>query len=295
MATASTTKRPLTQLNHEIEEVEAEVARLNADRQRLTRDVGRAERRAQYLRLAQAVRRPKSSFDLWPMAVLMIGSVVVGVLLSMLLHLLVGVFSLAVVGLLFGMAAGAVVFGALLYRPPDAVLPTAMAEAETQSRLAQARLNEKLERISETNARLKTLLDERRDQIASGKLQRAALLQRNWKSMGDAEWEDFVVEVLRTHGANVERGGRIGDQDANLVVDFGTHRLAVLTQGEGHSVHSGTIQHAIAARDRHHCDRCAVIINRRFTGAAQDFARRNGCAAIGAVEFPDFVLGKVEL
>jgi hypothetical protein len=38
-----------------------------------------------------------------------------------------------------------------------------------------------------------------------------------------------------------------------------------------------------------------VIINRRFTGAAQDFAQRNGCTAIGTGEFPDFVMGKVEL
>ena len=42
------------------------------------------------------------------------------------------------------------------------------------------------------------------------------------------------------------------------------------------------------------CDSCAVVVNRRFTGAAQDFAQRNGCAAIGAGEFPDFVLGKIE-
>jgi HJR/Mrr/RecB family endonuclease len=113
--------------------------------------------------------------------------------------------------------------------------------------------------------------------------------------MRDAEWEDFVVEVLRTHGAAVERSARFGDQDANLIVDFGTHRIAVFTQGEGHNVSSTTIQHAVAARERHRCDRCAVIINRRFTGAAQDFAQRNACAAIGTSEFPDFVLGKTPL
>ena len=67
------------------------------------------------------------------------------------------------------------------------------------------------------------------------------------------------------------------------------------TQGEGHNIGSKTIQHALAGRDRHRCDTCAVVINRRFTGAAQDFAQRNGCAAIGVTEFPDFVLGKIEL
>jgi HJR/Mrr/RecB family endonuclease len=113
--------------------------------------------------------------------------------------------------------------------------------------------------------------------------------------MKGPEWEDFVVEVLRTHGAKVERTGRVGGDDANLVADFGPRRVVLFTEGEGHNVASSTIQQAIAARDRHHCDSCAVVINRRFTGAAQDFAQRNGCSAIGTSEFPDFVMGKFSL
>jgi HJR/Mrr/RecB family endonuclease len=113
--------------------------------------------------------------------------------------------------------------------------------------------------------------------------------------MRGAEWEDFVVEVLRTHGAKVDRTARIGGEDANFVADFGARRVAILTEGEGHNVASSTIQQAVAARQRHKCDSCAVIINRRFTGAAQDFANRNGCAAIGTGEFPDFVMGRLEL
>jgi hypothetical protein len=50
---------------------------------------------------------------------------------------------------------------------------------------------------------------------------------------------------------------------------------------------------ALAAQKRHSCEGCAVVINRRFTGAAQEFAQRSGCAAIGTGEFPDFVLGKL--
>jgi restriction system protein len=112
--------------------------------------------------------------------------------------------------------------------------------------------------------------------------------------MRDTEWEDFVVEVCRTLGAKAERTGRTGE-DANLIVDFGDRRVAVLTQGEGHNVSSETIQQAIAAKNRTHCDSCAVIINRRFTGAAQDFAKRNGCTAVGAAEFPDFAMGKIAI
>jgi HJR/Mrr/RecB family endonuclease len=80
-----------------------------------------------------------------------------------------------------------------------------------------------------------------------------------------------------------------------LIADFGERRVAVFTDSEEHTASSAMIQRALAARERHGCDSCAVIINRRFTGAAQDFAQRNGCAAIGAGEFPDFVMERVGL
>jgi restriction system protein len=113
--------------------------------------------------------------------------------------------------------------------------------------------------------------------------------------MRDAEWEDFVVEVLRTHGATVDRKSPLDDHGANLIADFGTRRVAVVTHADEQVANSTAIQHALAAKDRYRCDSCAVIINRRFTGAAQDFAHRNGCSAIGSAEFPDFVLNKMGL
>jgi hypothetical protein len=209
------------------------------------------------------------------MALMLVGPIVFGIVAMIIVHLPTNSYPLAFFAFLLGTVAGVGVFGALLYHPADTLLPTAIGEAEAQSRLTNARLEEKLSRIAEVKQRLQLLIDERRDQIASGKLQRAALLQRNWKSMKGPEWEDF--------------------DDANLVADFGPRRVVLFTEGDGHNVASSTIQQAIAARDRHHCESCAVVINRRFTGAAQDFAQRNGCSAIGASEFPDFVMGKIAL
>ncbi len=295
MSAEATSTRPLTRLNHEIEEAEAEASRLKVERSAVAKDAARATRWLRYLRLARLIRRPAAAFEFWPLAVMLVGPAVLGVLLFVLTHLVTSSFPLAVLGFFFGIGAGVAAFAALLYRPADALLAPAIADAKTKCRLENARLTEKTQRLAEVNERLRRLVDERRDQIASGKLQRAALLQRNWKAMHGAEWEDFVVEVCRTHGATVERTGHIGGEDANLIVDFGSRRVAVFTEGEGHTVSSATIQKALAARDRHRCDSCAVIINRRFTGAAQDFAHRNGSTAIGTGEFPDFVLGKIEL
>jgi HJR/Mrr/RecB family endonuclease len=288
-------KRPLTQLNFEIEEAEAEAARLELDRASISRIASRALRRLQFLRLARGLRSPTASFDFWPILLLTVGSGVVAVLAFILTHLVFDSVSIALLGLLVGLASGVVLFATLLYKPPNVQLPATIAEAESHLRLLEARLKEKVERITDSKMRLNRLLEERRDQIASGKLQKAALLQRKWKTMQETEWQDFVVEVCRTLGAKVERIGRSGGDDANLIADFGSRRVAVFTEAKDHNVTSATIQLALAAKTRHNCDSCGVILNRRFTGAAQDFAQRNGCLAIGTGEFPDFVLGKLEL
>jgi hypothetical protein len=293
MSAEASSKRPLTQLNHEIEQLESDSSRLEAERAEITKDVRRASRRLRYLQLARWIRKPAATYAMWPIALLVIGGGVVGFVFVVTVSTISVSLPLALLSFLVGIVAGTSLGAALLYRPPDTLLPAAIHECQNQLRLTEARVKEKTERIAEVTTRLKKLIDERRDQIASGKLQRAALLQRNWKSMQGAEWKDFVVEVIRTHGATVERGD--GGADSSLIADFGSKRTVVLTLGEGQVVNSATIQQALAARDRHHCDSCAVVINRRFTGAAQDFAQRNGCTAVGAAEFPDFVLGKIEL
>jgi hypothetical protein len=295
MPTETTTKRPLTQLNYEIEETEAEQTRLEADRASIGRMASQATRRLQYLRLADWVRKPTKKFEFWPIVLLTVGSGVVAVLMFILTHLIFGSISIAFLGLLAGLAAGAALFYLLLYSPSNELLTATVSEAESHLQLLHARLKEKVERITETKTRLNRLLEERRDQIASGKLQKAALLQRKWKSMQENEWQDFVVEVCRTLGAKVERIGRAGGDDANLIADFGSRRVALLTEAKDHNVSSATIQLALKAKTLHSCDSCAVIINRRFTGADQDFDRHNDCTAIGTGEFPDFVMGKIEL
>ena len=288
-------KRQLTQLNHEIEHAETESTRLNTERAIVAKDAARAARRFRYLRFQQRLRSPAARFPQWSMVVMLFGSMIVGIFVLTVVQLLTGSYPLAFFGFLVGTVAGVGLFATLLYYPADTQLPVTIADAEAKSKLENARLTEKNGRLSEVGQLLQRLLDERRDQVATGKLQRAALLQRNWKSMRDTEWDDFVVEVCRTLGATVERNERAGAEGAHLIADFGNRRVIVFTRGEGHNVSSETIQQAIAAKDRYGCNQCAVVINRRFTGAAQDFARHNGCSAIGASEFPDFVMGKVEI
>jgi Restriction endonuclease len=288
-------EKQLGQLNREIEQLEADAKRLEDERAIINKQARRATRWFGYVKFLRSLRAPAAHFNLWPIAVLSIGPILVGVLFLIVVNLLTGSYPLAVFAFLLGVVAGVGLFATMMYHPADTLLPAAIAEAEAQARLDNARLQEKLGRVTETKQQLERLIEERRERIASGKVQRAALLQRDWKKMPASEWEDYVVEVCRTLGAAAERAKRIDDEGANLIVSFGPRRIAAKTLVVRETIQGTVVQKVLADKATLGCDSCAIITTGRFTGAAQDYASRNGCILVGREEFPDFVLGKVEL
>lgn len=288
-------EQQISQLNREIEQHEADVARLKIEQAAIAKEAGKAGRRQRYLRLAQWIRKPTASFNLWPLAVMFIGPIIAGVIAFVLIHTLTGYYPAAFFAFLIGIVAGVGLFASLVYNPADTVLPAALTGAEAQSRLANARLEEKLARVTETKQKLRLLVQERRERMASGKVQRAALLQRPWKTMPAQEWEDFVVEVARTLGADAERTRGTSGDGANLIITLGPRRTAVKTIVTNQIINSGPVNQLVNEKANLGCANAAVITTARFTGAAQDYAFRNGCTLIGRDEFPDFVLGKIEL
>jgi hypothetical protein len=288
-------EKQLAQLNREIEQIEADANRLEQEQTTVKKQAVRAARRRRYLKFLHSLRAPTARFHLWPWAVLSIGPLISGVLLLIFVNLLTGSYPLAFMAFLLGVVAGVGLFATMMYHPADTLLPAAIHEADAQVRLDNARLQEKVGRVAETKQQLEGLIEERRERIASGKVQRAALLQRNWKNMPAPEWEDFVVEVGRTLGASVERARRTDDEGANLIMSFGPRRIALKTLVAREPLQSSIVQKMLADKAALNCDSCALITTGRFTGAAQDFASRNGCTLIGREKFPDFALGKIEL
>jgi hypothetical protein len=163
------------------------------------------------------------------------------------------------------------------------------------------------------NEQLQLRLAERRDLAAADKLQRAMLLQRDWKTMHGTEWEDFVVEVCRTLGANVQRVPRLrrdeNDSSAKrtfgkaevpstgntLIVTFSPHRIAVAVSSGIRPFHTAAVQQTIHELALHGCDSSAIFTNGRLTTGGKQLAAARNCTLIGEEEFPDFVLGKVTL
>ena len=128
----------------------------------------------------------------------------------MLLSLLFSSWTLAAGGFLVATVLGFVALASLMYRPSNALLPAAIAEVEASLGLESVRLQEATAAVAELRERLAAFHEHRTALGKSDKLQRAMLLQRNWKSLRGGEWEDYVVEVCRTLGANVQRGDKSG-------------------------------------------------------------------------------------
>ncbi len=283
----------LAALNREIEHLEAEQAVLEDQRKKRSQVVASAIRRKWYLKSALKARTFAKKWQQGRVVMLTVLSALVGFVAFMLVGLITGWISAALVCLLVAAGGTAALLYSLFNRPADDLLQAAIAEAASNSNVANAHFKEAYERLTEVKNRLQQLVEERRAKMASGRVQKAALLQRRWKTMSSAEWEDFVVEVCRTLGATVERRGRL-DNGAELVIEFGSRRVAAIVRTAREAINSEAVRQAIALREREGCDACAIITNGRFTGAAQDFAPLNDCQLIGRDAFPDFALGQVE-
>jgi hypothetical protein len=301
------------ELNREIAQLETEAAHLEVDRTALAKAVVRLTRRGRYLRLAKQFRAPTASFAAYPLAVFAIGPLVLGVIALVLVNMLLSSWSLALAGFLVAAAAGFATFASLLYRPADAILPTDIAETAAQLGVESSRLHESVSAATELSKRLATLHQHRRELAKTDKLQRAMLLQRDWKSLRGSEWEDYVVEICRTLGANVQRAdnpvavsaspnapatgprGVIRRAPTTLFVTFSPRRLAVAAVSEVNPFHAAAVRQVIDNLAQKGCDELGIVTNARLTAGSKQYAHSRRCTLVGADEFPDFVLGRIVL
>lgn len=303
----------LAQLNSEIDGLEAETSQLEIEKAKLAKAASRIARRRTYLRFSQWLRKPKGAFHLWPLAVLVIGPLVFGLLLLVVASFLPGEASLSFASFIAGVLSGIVLFVALLNYPDDAALGPAIQEAEAQSQLDRSRVTDLASQSAAAKERLEKLLDERQSLAKGEKLQRAMLLQRNWKAMRGAEWEDFLVEVCRTLGAHVERvanpayvppgptrpvaAGRktIVSPANHLMVTISPRRIAVAAVAGIEPFHPAAVQQTLNELAQQSTDASAIIANTRITAGSKELAAHRRCTLIGEAEFPDFVLGKINI
>lgn len=300
-------------LNLEIARLEIESARLEVERANAAAKTARLRRRNRYLQLARQFRALAQSVAHFPMLALATGPLACGVVAFVALNLLSASWSVAIAGFLVAAAGCGLALAALLFHPPDALMPSMLSEVEAQLATEQARLSEKATELADVQRRLAALHEQRQQWGKSEKLQRAMLLQRNWKAMRGGEWEDFVVEVCRTLGANVQRGekpvgpvaseevpakgarGVIRRMPTTMYVTFSPKRFAVAAVSDINPFHAAAVRQVIDLLAGQGCDELGIITNTRLTAGSKEFARSRHCTLIGEEEFPDFVLGRCSL
>jgi hypothetical protein len=300
-------------LNREISQLEIEAARWTIERAAAAKLVRQLGRRIRYLQTAALVRKAVGTSSVAQLALLGIGSLVVAVAGLIFSSLLVSSWTLATLVFFVAGTVALIALVSLLFRPPTGQLPAALADATSKYAAESARLHEAREAQVEIERRLAVLHGQRGVTAKSDKLQRAMLLQRNWKSLRGSEWEDYVVEVCRTLGANVQRGpttnaaadeaaapakgprGVMRRPTTMLFVTFSPRRLAVAAVSDVNPFHAAAVRQVIDDLAKQGCEEMGILTNARITAGSKEYARSRRCTLVGEEEFPDFVLGKIPL
>jgi len=245
--------------------------------------------------LLKKLRSFEATFELWPLAVLLVGPSIAGGCVLLVMHELTGSLSVA-----FTFFVATVVFATgflalCLYVPKSCDLVRRIDELDRNLKFHRQQFDEVSARYHAVAKSLAVRKEQRKQLLASAQYEREQLLRRNWKAMRSTEWEEFLAEVCHALGGRVELTKTVGDQGVDLVVQFGTKRIAIQAKGYHNSVSNSAVQEAVAGMAHYGCNGCAVMTNSRFTKSAEELAGSNGCTLIGESEFPAFVRGEIVL
>jgi Restriction endonuclease len=122
------------------------------------------------------------------------------------------------------------------------------------------------------------------------------LRSENWRHLQAVPFENFLAEVLREWGYEVQTTKVTGDQGVDLIASKDGQRTAIQAKGYLSSkVGNDAIQQVYTGMKIHKCVRCAVITNSAFTSSARQAAGAVGCLLIDGEKIPLLVEGQFRL
>jgi HJR/Mrr/RecB family endonuclease len=285
----------LKSLDRRIEALDLRLTNLRQGTTPARRAWQRARLNRLYRSFQNKVRVPRERYQFWSLGVVIVGPLIAGLLGAIVGHALTGWYAIATTGFLLLAAISAAVLVKTLYMTDDQTLARHVQEAS--ERVDESRQLYDAAKLELTEAeRLLGETRKRREELAASISEtQKRLLQQNWKAMRDPEWERFLGTVFTTLEATVRHLGKQRDEGIEMIAEIGTNRYAIATIAYVPSVDTDTVERAIAGRSSYGCNWCTVITNSRFTPAAIDLAKRNGCILIGENEIPALVMGKLIL
>jgi HJR/Mrr/RecB family endonuclease len=118
----------------------------------------------------------------------------------------------------------------------------------------------------------------------------------DWRALQGIPFENFLVDVFREWGYQVETTKTSGDQGVDLILSRASVRIAIQAKGYVSStVGNSAVQEAHTGMKFYQCQRCAVITNSTFTSSARQLAAAVGCALIDGSMIPNLIEGQIRL
>jgi hypothetical protein len=116
------------------------------------------------------------------------------------------------------------------------------------------------------------------------------LLNSRWETLRGIPFEEFLAQVLRLHGYQVELTQASNDQGVDLVAVIYGQRVAIQAKGYANTVGNDSVQQVVAGKRFYGCTHTAVITNSSFTNSALTLAESNECLMIDYTVLPTLIL-----
>jgi HJR/Mrr/RecB family endonuclease len=186
-------------------------------------------------------------------------------------------------------------YGAKFFRPDDAKLNSdldswtrELQSVEGEKWSIAAEVSDKKSILDAADLKYRKTLDRFESRINQ-------LRSEHWKELKAERFENFLADVFREWGYDVQTTKTTGDQGVDLIISKGGVKTAVQTKGYVSSVGNDAIQQAHTGKSIYRCQRCAVITNSTFTPSARQAAEAVGCVLVDEEQIPLLIDGQLRL
>ena len=136
------------------------------------------------------------------------------------------------------------------------------------------------------------LQDQRERERLASRTHRLAMTP--WQSLSGIPFEEFLAEVLREHGYQVDLTTASNDQGVDLIAAAGDQRIAIQAKGypSGGSIGNDAVLKVVGGMRIYDCNMSAVVTNSRYTRQAKTAAAKSDCYLIDRESIPRMIRGQ---
>ena len=110
------------------------------------------------------------------------------------------------------------------------------------------------------------------------------------KSLSGVEFENYLVELFKSHGYQVETTPVTGDYGADLILHNEGQRIAVQAKCYSGSVGVSAVQEALSGMAYYRCQSAWVVTTGKFTANAIELARQSKVRLVGRSELGQLIV-----